>query len=143
MPAIKLLSGENVRQGFIEKADFDKLLTHLPSDDDRDIIGFLYHSGWRSGEAKSLEWRDVDADIIRLRRKTARNGKPSLLPLIGELKEIIERRRQKASLLPVCLSPKRKANPQFLEGLAECVERDRTVAPCTTRYEAIRSQELS
>ena len=98
MPAIKLLSGENVRQGFIEKADFDKLLTRLPSDDDRDIIGFLYHSGWRSGEAKSLEWRDVDADIIRLRPENSKNGKPRLLPLIGEVKEIIERRRQKRLL---------------------------------------------
>ena len=32
MPAIKLLSGENVRQGFIEKADFDKLLTPRASE---------------------------------------------------------------------------------------------------------------
>ena len=99
-PAIRLLQGENVRQGFINAAEFAKLLKHLPSDDARDIAEFLFNSAWRSGEAESLEWRDVDrkAGMIRLRMENSKNGKPRLLPLIGALNEIIERRWHKRRL---------------------------------------------
>jgi integrase len=100
MPAIQLLEGEHVRQGFINAGDFNKLLKHLPSDDARDIAEFLFNSAWRSGEAKSLEWRDVDRDsgMIRLRAENSKNGKPRLLPLLGALSEIIERRWDKRRL---------------------------------------------
>jgi integrase len=89
-----------VRQGFIDKADFDKLLEHLPSDDERDIVEFLYNSAWRSAEAKTLEWRDIDRDdaMVRLRPENSKNGKPRLLPLIGALQEIIDRRWKKRRL---------------------------------------------
>lgn len=99
MPTITLLSGENIREGFIEKADFDNLLEHLP-EEDRDIVGFLYHSRWRSREAMKLEWRDVDLNggMIRLRSENSKNKKPRMLPMVGELREIIER-RVKARLL--------------------------------------------
>ena len=100
VPAIQLLEGEHVREGFINAGDFDKLLKHLPSDDARDIAEFLFNSAWRSGEAKSLEWRDVDRDggMIRLRPENSKNGKPRLLPLLGALAEIIERRSKKRRL---------------------------------------------
>lgn len=99
-PAIRLLQGENVRQGFINAAEFAKLLTHLPSDDARDIAEFLFNSAWRSAEAESLQWCDVDrkAGMIRLRMENSKNGKPRLLPLVGALSEIIERRWNKRRL---------------------------------------------
>ncbi len=99
MPSITLLDGENVREGFIEKADFDNLLEQL-LEADRDIVSFLYHSAWRSKEAMTLEWKDVDLNgsMIRLRSKNSKNKKPRLLPMRGELQEIIER-RAKARLL--------------------------------------------
>jgi len=95
MPVITLLSGENVREGFIEKADFDKLLQNLP-EEDREIVSFLYNSGWRSKEAMTLEWKDVDLNgcMIRLRSENSKNKKPRLLPMVGELQDIIERRAQ-------------------------------------------------
>lgn len=48
----------------------------------------------RSGEAKSLEWRDVDREnsVIRHRRENSKNGKPRLLPLLGALSDIIDER---------------------------------------------------
>ena len=71
----------------------------LSTDDARDIADFLFNSAGRSGEAESLEWRDVDrkAGMIRLRMENSKNGKPRLLPLLGALSEIIERRWAQAA----------------------------------------------
>jgi integrase len=60
----------------------------------KDPVSFLYLSGWRSGEMKSLEWRDVGQGAIRLRAANSKNKKPRVLPLRGELAEMIERARE-------------------------------------------------
>jgi integrase len=59
----------------------------------KDPIAFLYLSGWRSGEVKKVERRDVDrpARVIRLRPELAKNKKGRVLPLTGELLEIVDR----------------------------------------------------
>jgi len=97
VPVIKLLEGENVRQGFIDVGDFYSVVGHLfptvhPSI--KDVLEFLYHSGWRSKEVTKLEWPDVDVDgdMVRLRRENNKTKKVRMLPLIGELKNIIARR---------------------------------------------------
>jgi integrase len=59
----------------------------------KDPITFLYLSGWRVGEMKALEWRDVDfaGRVVRLRQSVSKNKDGRLLPLSGDLFEIIER----------------------------------------------------
>jgi hypothetical protein len=53
IPAVvELLQGENVRKGFISPADFTALAERIPDQDARDLVAFLYNSGWRSGEGK-------------------------------------------------------------------------------------------
>jgi integrase len=101
VPRVKLLEGENVREGFINRPEFDVLCEHL-NDDNRDIVQFLYLSAWRSGEPKSLEWPKVDMNdgVIRLSRKNDKTKRPRTLALVGELREIIERRLAKR--LPFC-----------------------------------------
>jgi len=96
-PVIKLLEGENIRQGFIEVGDFYSVIDNLyrtvhPSV--KDVLEFLYHSGWRSKEVTKLEWQDVDVEggMVRLRRENNKTKKVRMLPLIGELQNIIERR---------------------------------------------------
>jgi len=96
-PVIKLLEDENVRQGFIEVGDFYSVIDNLyrtvhPSV--KDVLEFLYHSGWRSKEVTKLEWQDVDVEggMVRLRRENNKTKKVRMLPLIGELQNIIERR---------------------------------------------------
>ena len=96
-PVIKLLEGENIRQGFIEVSDFYSVIDNLyrtvhPSV--KDVLEFLYHSGWRSKEVTKLEWQDVDVEggMVRLRRENNKTKKVRMLPLIGELQNIIERR---------------------------------------------------
>lgn len=93
-PYVAMLAENNARQGFVDHAGFlavrDALPAHL-----KDPITFLYFSGWRAGEMKSLEWRDVDlADkVLRLRPEVSKNKDGRLLPLTGELLEVVERAR--------------------------------------------------
>jgi integrase len=63
-------------------------------------VTFLYLSGWRVSEMRTLEWRDVDfADHqVRLRPEESKNKDGRVLPLRGELREIIERARQNRQL---------------------------------------------
>jgi integrase len=92
VPHIAMLPEDNARQGFLTHAEFEKLHAELP-DDLKDPIRFLYLSGWRIGEARSLEWRDVDLEqmVIRLRIENSKTKRPRVLPLRGELAEIIKR----------------------------------------------------
>ncbi len=66
--------------------------------DSREPVAFLYYSGWRVGEIRSLEWRDVDESVIRLRRENSKNGKGRSLPLRCELAEILKRAEQRRRL---------------------------------------------
>lgn len=62
MPAFELLAGETVRKGFIEYADLRALPAEVADDDTRDVIEFLYRSGWRSNEAKQFRWAWINFD---------------------------------------------------------------------------------
>jgi integrase len=92
-PTIELLEESAPRQGFLEPAAFERVARHLPVDL-ADVALFGYRSGWRKGEIRRLEWPDVDrsAPRIVLRREHSKNGEPRVLPLVGELAELIERR---------------------------------------------------
>jgi integrase len=96
IPTIKQLEGENVRQGFVRAPEFSALLSGIKDPDTRDIIEFLYGTGWRSSEAAKLEWREVDlrGDMIKLSASKIKNKRPRLLPLTGALREIIMRRTE-------------------------------------------------
>jgi integrase len=87
--------GHNARQGFAEPGDFEAIVGHLP-DYLQDFARFAYASGWRKGELKTLEWSAVDRDNTRvvLKREHSKNGDPRVIPLVGELREIIERQRR-------------------------------------------------
>lgn len=91
-PHIPLLEENNARQGFVDHGVFLALREHLPAYL-KDPITFLYLSGWRLGEMRALEWRDVDlaGKVVRLRPAISKNKDGRLLPLSGELLEIIER----------------------------------------------------
>jgi integrase len=91
-PHVPMLREAGPRQGFLEPADFARLRDALP-EHLRDPISFLYLSGWRKTEMKTLEWRDVDmaSAIVRLRRERSKNEESRILPLQGELLTIITR----------------------------------------------------
>jgi integrase len=95
-PYIPTLEEDNARQGFVDHAAFVSLRTHL-AEYLQDPIAFLYLSGWRLGEMKSLEWRDVDlaGKVVHLRPEISKNKDGRLLPLSGELLEIMDRAHAK------------------------------------------------
>jgi integrase len=95
-PYIPTLEEDNARQGFVDHGAFVSLRTSL-SEYLRDPITFLYLSGWRLGEMKALEWRDVDlaGKVVHLRPEISKNKDGRLLPLSGELLEIMDRAHAK------------------------------------------------
>ena len=92
VPRVKLLEGENVREGFLNRPEFNALCEHL-NEDNRDIVRFLYLSAWRSSEAMTLTWDKVDLSdwVIRLSRKNDKTKRPRVLALVGELADIVNR----------------------------------------------------
>jgi integrase len=91
-PFIPMLEENSPRQGFVEHGEFLGLREALP-EHLRDPITFLYLSGWRVGEMKSLERADVNGDrtMVRLSPEKSKNKEGRALPLTGELAEIFAR----------------------------------------------------
>jgi integrase len=82
----------NARQGFFSESEIRRVIGNLPAElQDFALFGWL--TGMRKGEIASLAWEDVDGDVIRLRAENAKNGEARMIPLEGELAELIERRR--------------------------------------------------
>jgi integrase len=92
IPVIKMLAENNAREGFIEQGQFLALREALPADL-RDPVSFLWLTGWRVGEMRSLGWQSVYADTIRLRAADSKNKHGREIPLTGELAEVIARAR--------------------------------------------------
>lgn len=101
-PYVPTLEENNARQGFVDHGGFLTLRENLP-EYLKDPVTFLYLSGWRVSEMKALEWRDVDltGKVVRLRPEISKNKDGRVLPLSGELLEVIEKAREKRR--PDCL----------------------------------------
>jgi integrase len=95
-PYIPLLEENNSRRGFLDHGSFLALRDGLPAHL-KDPVTFLYLSGWRVSEMRTLEWRDVDLPgrELCLRPEVSKNKDGRPLPLRGELLEIIQRAHEK------------------------------------------------
>lgn len=93
VPKFELLAEDNVRQGFVDHREFSILLSKL-NGVVKDLVEFIYLSGWRKGEVLKLQLSDVDewGRVIRLNSKNSKNKEGRVLPLTGRLWEIIEKR---------------------------------------------------
>ena len=98
-PYIPTLEENNARQGFLEHGAFVALRGALP-EYLRDPVTFLYHSGWRVSEMRTLEWRDVylDSREVRLRPELSKNKDGRVLPLDADLLTVFERAKSKRKL---------------------------------------------
>jgi integrase len=105
-PIRRLSEAGNARQGFFTETDFRTLLEHLP-EYLKDFVLFAYLTGWRKGETASLRWEDVDGDVIRLLSVNSKNREGRTVPLVGELAELMERRKAARRVL-------RKNRPRLL-----------------------------
>ncbi len=88
-----LTEKNNVRKGFFERAEFERVASSLPPDL-ADFAHFGFLTGWRKSEIASLRWSDLDADAVRLRAEHSKNREARSVPIAGELVALIERRRR-------------------------------------------------
>ena len=112
MPSITLLREDNVREGFIEAADFDAFLTALrrsarPSS--RTWPSACSSTCLRTGNVANLTWAVVTPEVdggvlvggeLRLPGTAMKNNRPLTLPLSGRLLDLFARRW--AQRLPNC-----------------------------------------
>jgi len=82
VPKIRFLKEPSARKGFVEQAKFDELLALLPTHL-RPLIMLLYYCGVRAGEARQIEWPQVDLKtrIIRLEDEQTKSAEPRIIPL--------------------------------------------------------------
>jgi integrase len=92
-PRIRRLSEVgNERQGFFSEQEIRRVIANLRSElADFALFGWL--TGMRKSEIASLAWADVDGDVIRLRAENSKNGVARMIPLEGELGELVARRQ--------------------------------------------------
>jgi integrase len=91
-PKIHLLKAGNPRKGFLPRAEFDNLLSHTPTNL-KPLITFLYYCGVRLGEAKQIEWSQVNLGeaLIRLEGEQTKNSEPRTVPLPDVLVTMLKR----------------------------------------------------
>ena len=87
---------ENAKEGFVDRAQLEKLLPELPSQVLRDIALWAYGTGMRLGGIRTLTWSGYDRQTrtIRLPHRSSKTKRIVTLPLDGspELSAVIERR---------------------------------------------------
>jgi integrase len=93
VPYFPMLREDNARQGFFEHVDFEAVAAALPVDY-ADAARFGYLTGWRKGEILPLRWDAVDRTAGEIRLRTSKNGHGRVIPLEGELVDLIGRRWQ-------------------------------------------------
>lgn len=96
LPDIPSLRENNVRTGFVESEQLDRLLGVLP-EELRGLAVAGYVTGWRVSELLSRRWEHVDfgAGWLRLDWKDSKNKEGRQFPLIPMLREVL--RKQQAS----------------------------------------------
>jgi integrase len=91
VPKIRMLKPGPARKGFLERGKFEELLANFPLNL-QPTVTFLYYCGVRVGEAKQIEWPQVDitSAVIRLEDEQTKSGDPRTVPLpdvlVGMLK---------------------------------------------------------
>jgi hypothetical protein len=88
-PHVPMLMEDNASPGIPRVADFVAVRGYLP-EYLADAATFAYLTGWRKGEVRTLEWRDVDSDVgvVRLRAEHSKNKRPRAIALRGELRTL-------------------------------------------------------
>jgi integrase len=85
-PPVEKIHEDNVRTGFLEKPDYDRLLAELPAYL-RPTLIIAYHTGCRLGELMSLRWSDVNlaSKEIVIQAEHSKNKRHRVLPIYGDM----------------------------------------------------------
>ena len=89
-PPFDMLTEDNVRTGFFERAEFETVAAHLPLELAAPMR-FAYITGWRRNEVLTLQWRQVDfnARTVRLEPGTTKNKKGRAFTFTSELEDVL------------------------------------------------------
>lgn len=93
VPYIRHLSeAGNARRGFFTEQELAAVIEHLPAGL-KDFTRFCVATGMRKGEASGLTWAMVEDNELHIPAEICKNRQSRVLPLAGELAEIIKRRQ--------------------------------------------------
>ena len=83
VPVIRLHKEPPARKGFLTPEKFEELLGVLPTHL-RLLVQFLYDCGCRLGEARAIEWHQVDLQrrLIRLEEDQTKNSEARIIPAL-------------------------------------------------------------
>jgi integrase len=94
-PKVKPLSEKgNKRTGFFTPEQMEKVLANLADDGLLDFIRLSYCTGMRRGEVAGLTWTMVEGDELHIPADICKNRESRVLPLTGELAQILDRRKK-------------------------------------------------
>lgn len=98
VPYFPTIQVSNVRTGFFEREEFDRVRAELP-EYLRPLVTLAYWTGWRRGELLNLEWRHVDLDngTVRLDPGTTKNNQGRFVYLPSEALETLRAWRETTS----------------------------------------------
>ena len=98
VPLIDMPRVHNARQGFFEEDDLQAILPHL-APHARELVEFLYLTGWRSSEALRLQWSDIDwkRSVVRLRDSKSREPRIFPFKYHARVEELLRRQRDAVS----------------------------------------------
>ena len=104
-PYIPRLPEKNVRQGFVERWEYEALLAKLP-EYLRPPVMFAYWTGWRMyKEVLPLEWSNIDLDerTVRLRLGTTKSGEGRVIFLSEDLNAMLaQQQAEQRRAFPAC-----------------------------------------
>jgi integrase len=97
-PEFPVITVDNARQGFFERADFEKVRAELQSETAKNVVTFAYLTGWRTrSEILPLTWDRVDfaAGVVRLDVRQSKNGAGRSFPFdaMPELGAVLGRQK--------------------------------------------------
>ena len=152
IPRIPRLPEPPPRKGFFEHEEFIALRSELP-EPLKSLITFAYNTGCRKGETLGIEWPQVDlaAKEIRLHSDDTKNAEPRILPLFGDLHEMVKMlHERREALYPNCKwvftrdgrSPIKDFRGAWEEACRRAAEREADPAPSLWDFERQRPSRV-
>lgn len=98
VPLVDMPRVDNARQGFFEEEELQAVLSKLPPHA-RNLVEFLYLTGWRSSEAFRLQWSDVDWRRQTVWLRDSKNREPRIFPFKyhARVEQVLREQREAVS----------------------------------------------
>jgi integrase len=89
------------REQLISQQEFDQSLGHVPNQNFKDVVRFIWYTGCRPEEAVKIEPKMVDLKLSRIlipRKQAKKKKRPRVIYLCPEAREIVERNMSNSPL---------------------------------------------